>query len=50
MVEDNKGMINTGVDYYNKLFSREDNLDIDLCNDFWGDGDMVSHDQRSARC
>jgi hypothetical protein len=45
MVEDNKGMMKIVVDYYKSLFGFEENLDINLANDFWNVEDLVSVEQ-----
>jgi hypothetical protein len=43
-VEDNKGILDIAVNYYKNLFYKEPCLDIDLLDDFWDPGDMVSQD------
>jgi hypothetical protein len=40
--EDIKDMLDIAVDFYKKLFGKEDKLDIDLGENFWDDGNKVS--------
>jgi hypothetical protein len=47
MVEDNKGMLDIDVNYYKGLFSQEPCLDIDISDEFWDPGDLVSQDHNN---
>lgn len=45
LVYDNKGMLNIAVDFYKKLFAKEDKSNVSLGEDFWDNSEKVTSEE-----
>ena len=45
LVEDQKGMLDIAVDFYKKLFAREERGSVRLANDFWQPEDLITSEE-----
>jgi hypothetical protein len=44
-VDSPQEMLDVAVEFYKTLFGKEENIDIELDNDFWGSDDLVTEEE-----